>query len=184
MLKYSLIIVLIVIVAFTSSLIIRNVFFDTSKIDTTIDEAILAYSNTDFLTARRIASQHLDEPAGRLVYHLCQLYDKENQDINKALAGLKEIYEDHTTLLGEAVRTKRWDSCFTMDFTHVHGGSIRPELSDRYRQWLTHKLAHWHDQFDTSGCVGCGRCVVWCPAGIDIVDEALKAAKNGDPNCA
>ncbi|HET7504766.1 MAG TPA: 4Fe-4S dicluster domain-containing protein [Kofleriaceae bacterium] len=80
--------------------------------------------------------------------------------------------EDTTDLSGDhATRTRRWDSCFTADFAYVHGGSVRPSLRARYRQWLTHKLATWHDQFGTSGCVGCGRCITWCPVGIDITEE-------------
>ena len=80
--------------------------------------------------------------------------------------------EDTTDLSGDhATRTRRWDSCFTADFAYVHGGSARPSLRARYRQWLTHKLATWHDQFETSGCVGCGRCITWCPVGIDLTAE-------------
>ena len=41
----------------------------------------------------------------------------------------------------------------------------------RYRQWLTHKFGTWHDQFGSSGCVGCGRCITWCPVGIDVTEE-------------
>jgi Fe-S oxidoreductase len=63
------------------------------------------------------------------------------------------------------------DSCFSVDFSYLHGGSIRPSPRSRYRQWLTHKLATWIDQFGASGCVGCGRCITWCPAGIDITAE-------------
>jgi len=80
---------------------------------------------------------------------------------------------DHSDLAGsEATRTREWDSCFTLDFSHIHGGSVRKTAASRYRQWMTHKLAHWHDQFGTSGCVGCGRCITWCPVGIDITEEA------------
>lgn len=68
-------------------------------------------------------------------------------------------------------RVRVWDSCFSLDFSHVHGGNIRPGVRSRYRQWLTHKLASWVDQFGVSGCVGCGRCITWCPAGIDITAE-------------
>ncbi len=71
-----------------------------------------------------------------------------------------------------ALRERVWDSCFTIGFSYIHGGSIRPSLRARYRQWLTHKLATWRDQFGTDGCVGCGRCITWCPVGIDITVEA------------
>ena len=90
--------------------------------------------------------------------------------------------EDTTDLSGdEATRTRRWDSCFTADFAYIHGGSVRPSLRARYRQWLTHKLATWHDQFGESGCVGCGRCITWCPVGIDITEEvaAIRAPATG-----
>ncbi len=80
--------------------------------------------------------------------------------------------EDVTDLTGEhAERWRKWDSCFTMDFSYIYGGSIRSSTKSRYRQWMTHKLASWIDQFGSSGCVGCGRCITWCPVGIDITEE-------------
>ncbi|GJL82985.1 MAG: 4Fe-4S ferredoxin [marine bacterium B5-7] len=80
--------------------------------------------------------------------------------------------EDVTDLTGDhAERWREWDSCFTMDFSYIHGGSVRPTTRSRYRQWLVHKLATWHDQFGMSGCVGCGRCITWCPVGIDLTEE-------------
>jgi ferredoxin len=81
--------------------------------------------------------------------------------------------EDVTDLAGEHVeRHQRWDSCFTVDYSHIHGGAVRDSTRSRYRQWMTHKLATWIDQFGSSGCVGCGRCITWCPVGIDITEEA------------
>ena len=80
--------------------------------------------------------------------------------------------EDSTDLKGEhAERWRKWDSCFTVDFSYIHGGSVRTEGRSRYRQWITHKLSSWHAQFGSSGCVGCGRCITWCPVGIDITEE-------------
>ena len=81
--------------------------------------------------------------------------------------------EDHLSLDGsEAERIRTWDSCFTLEFSYVNGGPVRPSTGPRYRQWLTHKLASWQDQFGSIGCVGCGRCITWCPVGIDITKEA------------
>lgn len=80
--------------------------------------------------------------------------------------------EDTTDLTGaQAGRKRMWDSCFTSGFSYIHGGSVRSSVRSRYRQWLTHKLASWIDQFGSSGCVGCGRCITWCPAAIDITEE-------------
>ena len=81
--------------------------------------------------------------------------------------------EDTTDLTGRhAERWQQWDSCFTLDFSYIHGGSVRLSGRSRYRQWLTHKLATWVDQFGSPGCVGCGRCIAWCPVGIDVTEEA------------
>jgi sulfhydrogenase subunit beta (sulfur reductase) len=68
-------------------------------------------------------------------------------------------------------RDRQWASCFSLDHGRVHGGNARPTTASRYRQWLVHKLAGWIDQFGTSGCTGCGRCITWCPVGIDITEE-------------
>jgi sulfhydrogenase subunit beta (sulfur reductase) len=92
--------------------------------------------------------------------------------------------EDVADLTGDHVTSHRvWDSCFTAAFSHLPGGSVRGSTRSRYRQWMTHKLASWIDQFGTSGCVGCGRCITWCPAAIDITEEAaaLRAPLPADP---
>ncbi len=87
--------------------------------------------------------------------------------------------EEVTDLTGEHVeRQRNWDSCFNLDFSYMNGGVIRDQIRARYRQWLTHKLASWIDQFDVSGCVGCGRCITWCPVGIDLTEEVAAIRGN------
>jgi ferredoxin len=92
--------------------------------------------------------------------------------------------EDVTDVTGaEAERRRTWDSCFSLDHSYLHGGSVRSTGRSRYRQWMTHKLGTWHDQFGSSGCVGCGRCITWCPVGIDITEE-VAAIRGSDGQAA
>jgi len=91
--------------------------------------------------------------------------------------------EDVSDVSGEhAERLRKWDSCFVQSFSYIHGGSVRMSLKSRYRQWLTHKFATWVDQFGAFGCVGCGRCITWCPAGIDITEELAAICAGGAVN--
>jgi NAD(P)H-flavin reductase/formate hydrogenlyase subunit 6/NADH:ubiquinone oxidoreductase subunit I len=88
--------------------------------------------------------------------------------------------EEESDLAGsEGAHVRLWDSCFTQDHATIHGGSYRPTVKDRYRQWLTHKVGAWVSQYGTSGCVGCGRCIAWCPVGIDITEE-VAALREGE----
>jgi len=76
---------------------------------------------------------------------------------------------------------REWDSCFTQGHSYIHGITVRADTRLRYRQWLTHKLAAWHDQYGRSGCVGCGRCLSWCPVGIDLTEEIAALAQEHAP---
>jgi sulfhydrogenase subunit beta (sulfur reductase) len=90
---------------------------------------------------------------------------------------------DTSALDGSLQRTRTWASCFDLGHSYMHGGPVRVTTRSRYRQWMTHKLSTWHDQFGTSGCVGCGRCITWCPVGIDITAEAaaIRATRTDEP---
>ena len=84
-----------------------------------------------------------------------------------------------TDLAGiQTTRERVWESCFNEEHSWTGSGAVHPSTKTRYRQWLTHKLATWIDQFGSSGCVGCGRCITWCPVGIDLTEEvaALEGA--------
>ncbi|HXX91005.1 MAG TPA: 4Fe-4S dicluster domain-containing protein [Acidimicrobiales bacterium] len=89
--------------------------------------------------------------------------------------------EDVSDLDGSLERTRRWASCFEERHSYLHGGAVRATTRSRYRQWLTHKLGTWHDQFGMSGCVGCGRCITWCPVGIDITEEVAAIRADARP---
>ncbi len=85
-------------------------------------------------------------------------------------------FEHKTNLEGDIEVSRRWDSCFSLEHSYLHGGSVHASTRSRYRQWLTHKLSTWVDQFGSSGCVGCGRCITWCPVGIDLTEEVAAIA--------
>jgi ferredoxin len=116
------------------------------------------------LLSRRLDSSHWDEVAARcLSCANCTLV---------CPTCFCSSVEDVTGLTGtSAERVRTWDTCFSIDHSYIHGGPIRPSARSRYRQWLTHKFGTWQAQFDVSGCVGCGRCIAWCPAGIDVTEE-------------
>ena len=76
-------------------------------------------------------------------------------------------------------QVRLWDSCFSFEHSNLHGHALRDDIRLRYRQWLTHKLGGWHDQYGRSGCTGCGRCISWCPAAIDLTAEVAALLGEG-----
>ncbi len=114
--------------------------------------------------------RRLESPHWEVVARRCLACGNCTQVCPTCFCTTVEDHEDWVT--GATWRLRHWGSCFDEDFSYLHGGRVRPDIASRYRQWFIHKLATWHDQFDTAGCVGCGRCITWCPVGIDITAEA------------
>jgi ferredoxin len=159
-------------------------------------EELLAAAQAVVATEDDLASAHRvgEEAAGRMGRHLETeglknlLYDSVESPVWDEIAGrclsctnctlvcptcFCTSVDDVSDLAGTTGERHRvWDSCFSQDYSYIHGGAVRVSGAARYRQWMTHKLGSWVDQFGMSGCVGCGRCIAWCPAGIDITAEA------------
>jgi len=97
---------------------------------------------------------------------LCFCYDIEDKP------GLKK---------GEGHRERHFDACFYEDFTKVHarGGEgfvFENKHKDRFYHWYHHKFVQMMEEFGKPGCVNCGRCIKYCPAGINF-KEVLEEAK-------
>lgn len=78
------------------------------------------------------------------------------------------ITDEGTALDGKRVRS--WDSCMTSQFTlEASGHNTRPEKGRRMRQRIGHKFSYYPQTYEGQySCCGCGRCVVSCPACLDI----------------
>ena len=72
-------------------------------------------------------------------------------------------------------RKRRWDSCLFKDYALVAGGhNFRAERSSRVKNRYYHKERGFVAQYGRPACVGCGRCIAACPAGINIIDVITK----------
>ncbi len=119
---------------------------------------------------------HLDHPRWREVGERC--LSCTNCTMVCPTCFCSSVTEVRDLNMDRVDRELSWDSCFNPDFSYLGGSPVRNDTASRYRQWLTHKLDSWHSQFRTSGCVGCGRCITWCPVGIDITEEVAAIREN------
>ncbi len=144
---------------------------DLAEADRLLEEAATRMGRSlDTEGIKELLLDHLEHPRWERVGELCLTCTNCTMVCPTCFCA---TVEDAQSLDGStAERIRSWDSCFTNEFSYIHGGSLRTSPAARYRQWMTHKLASWIDQFGTSGCVGCGRCITWCPVGIDITKIA------------
>jgi ferredoxin len=77
------------------------------------------------------------------------------------------------------VKTALWTGCLLYTYGQVAGGHFRRELYTRYRHFLLHKFVFYPRQTGLLGCVGCGRCITWCPMGIDLRKSVNSVARGG-----
>jgi sulfhydrogenase subunit beta (sulfur reductase) len=123
----------------------------------------------DAVGVREVLANNLEHPRWEIVAKRCLSCANCTMVCPTCFCSTTEEVPDLAGTTTE--RLRRWDSCFNLGFTAFHVTSVRTSGKSRYRQWLTHKLSTWHDQFGVSGCVGCGRCITWCPVGIDLTEE-------------
>jgi ferredoxin len=70
---------------------------------------------------------------------------------------------------GTGRRVRTWDCCAYPLFTlHASGHNPRPTAKERWRQRIMHKFRYAVENCDRPFCVGCGRCIRYCPAGMDL----------------
>ncbi|MBS3977633.1 MAG: 4Fe-4S dicluster domain-containing protein [Syntrophomonadaceae bacterium] len=69
----------------------------------------------------------------------------------------------------EGYKFRCWDSCMYPEYTLMAGGhQPRSSKKERLRQRFLHKLQYMPERYHAWGCVGCGRCLAYCPVQVDI----------------
>jgi sulfhydrogenase subunit beta (sulfur reductase) len=76
-------------------------------------------------------------------------------------------------------RYRIWDCCSFSGFTKMAGHQPRVGRHARYRQRIMHKFKYTVDNANVTACVGDGRCIRHCPAGVDI-GEILESLHAGE----
>jgi sulfhydrogenase subunit beta (sulfur reductase) len=80
-----------------------------------------------------------------------------------------EVEDELEINLKNGCRIRRWDSCLSPDFAIIAGGiNFRKTLAERLYNWYHHKFVRMFQEYGKPGCVGCGRCITYCPAGINL----------------
>ncbi|MEK7742105.1 MAG: 4Fe-4S dicluster domain-containing protein, partial [Nitrospirota bacterium] len=90
-----------------------------------------------------------------------------------------DLRDEMSMDLKTVTRYRCFDACQDIRFAEVHGGNFRQRRAARLRQFVTHKLDQTN-QYGVFGTVGCGRCITWCPTGIDLT-EITKEIQRYEP---
>jgi len=81
----------------------------------------------------------------------------------------------------EGQRVRIWDTCqFSLFTLHGSGHNPRPTKKERTRQRIYHKFNYYPKNYDLIGCVGCGRCILYCPTNSDIRETLKEICKKSE----
>lgn len=86
-----------------------------------------------------------------------------------------DVYDELELDITKGERKRIWDSCLFTDYALVAGGhNFRGERSSRIKNRFFHKQRGFVAEYGMPACVGCGRCIEACPAGINIIELITK----------
>ncbi len=89
-----------------------------------------------------------------------------------------DLEDEYDLKRDEMHRQRFWYSCVFREYSMVAGGhNFREARSERLKLWYTHKLVGFMSEYGAPACVGCSRCVVSCPVGINVV-SVVRALRN------
>ncbi len=82
--------------------------------------------------------------------------------------------------VGQGSRLRCWSSCQLKEFTRVAGDLyFREPRSERFRHRIYHQMEYFRQRYGVTMCVGCGRCISYCPTRIDWVDIVNRMVGDG-----
>mgnify|MGYP006295720965 CR=1 FL=1 len=85
--------------------------------------------------------------------------------------GCFDVKDDPNLDLETGKRMRLDASCQLKNYTGVAGGHVfREDRAKRFKHRYYHKFKYFPEQYDKYMCIGCGRCISNCPAGIDLVE--------------